>query len=207
MHSEQEMIPIEQAQAAVPDLKAFHKALCRNQVVVPPLKDSICNADFMQGILEGRYWYLKSDAVVYRVCAEWPVKKELADMVYRVMQEHDLGNDLSFRALAELVKAKPPSPEWTILLLSSLKANHVIFDKNYVRPKVVKAGVGGRVIPNFGGFFDGLPLVQKSKGTGRVSFLSKNQKEHDRLERLKMQQELVADRVSRQNQRMQSVVD
>ena len=45
MHSE--MIPIEQAQAAVPDLKAFHKALCRNQAVVPPLKDSICNADFM----------------------------------------------------------------------------------------------------------------------------------------------------------------
>ena len=146
MSNNEEMISLELALSKVPDRYSFHLGLLRNQVVMPPLKDAINNADFMQGIIEGRYWHLRSHEVQYRVCADMPSKKELADILYRVMQEDEKGNIPAFRATAELVKAKPPSPEWLVLMIGSLKPDHAIFDRGYVKPKVVKAGAASAIV-------------------------------------------------------------
>ena len=190
MHNE-EMISLELAQSKVPDRYSFHLGLLRNQVVMPPLKDAINNADFMQGIIEGRYWHLRSHEIQYRVCADMPSKKELADILYRVMQEDEKGNIPAFRATAELVKAKPPSPEWLVLMIGSLKPDHAIFDKGYVKPKVFKAGAASAIVQNFGGFFNGLPNMERKRGAGRVNFVSKAVREQEKLDKLRMQQELV----------------
>ena len=53
---------------------------------MPPFKDAIITREFMQGIVDGRYWCLRSsDITNYRVCAEPPNKKDLGEMLYFLM--------------------------------------------------------------------------------------------------------------------------
>ena len=50
------LVSIDFAKRIVPDRHALHMALLRNQLYVPPLKDTISSKDFMIGILESRTW-------------------------------------------------------------------------------------------------------------------------------------------------------
>ena len=50
------MVPADYAMQFIPDTPALYKAILRNQMLVPPLKDAICTKDFLIGLLEKRYW-------------------------------------------------------------------------------------------------------------------------------------------------------
>ena len=54
----------------IPDKDALHKALLRNQLYVPPLKDAISTKDFMVGILESRTWVPRTTDLQLRNCAD-----------------------------------------------------------------------------------------------------------------------------------------
>ena len=71
-----------------------------------------------------------------------------------------------------------------------MKADHAIFDKNYKRPKPVRAGgnVPSDMISAYNGFFEGLPIATKTKKGGQgVSFVTKEQRENDKLNRMQDQ--------------------
>ena len=71
-----------QARLICPDNKALYECCQRNQFILPQLKDALVTREFMEGAMRGEYWCLKSDHVhAYRVCADPPSKRELADMV------------------------------------------------------------------------------------------------------------------------------
>lgn len=95
--------------------------------------------------------------MTYRVCADPPSRKELAQMLYELMASCD--NDISgFMATAELVIKHPPNAHWLILMLATVNHNHRIFAKDYVRPKPLRNGkLVGKQVSALDGFFDGLP--------------------------------------------------
>ena len=79
------VIALDQARSLVPDKKAFYEALIRNQVVLPPLSDSIVTTAFLLGVYESRLWCPKSDIIKHRLCCDPPGKKDLAELLYDQM--------------------------------------------------------------------------------------------------------------------------
>ena len=185
------LISVEQAQAVVPDKKAFYSAMLRNQVVMPPYTDAIVTREFMQGVVDGRYWCLRSaDITTFRVCAEPPNKKDLGEMLYFLMcsvQPNEESVQLSFRSTAELVRKNPPTISWQILVICTIDPNHEIFGKNYLRPRVISVKRPSvHMVPNTNGFFNGLP-VARSKAKHKIQFVSKADRERDEIQRLREQ--------------------
>lgn len=74
--------------------------------------------------------------------------------------------DTGIKRTALLIKQKPPSVSWLIMILSSLDPNHEVFAKDYVRPKEEKQQYSSQMVYNPEGFFDGLPVAKK-KGKGK----------------------------------------
>ena len=133
------MISEAQAQALIPDKKAFYSALQRNQVILPPLRDSMVTRRFMLGIKDSTYWCLRaSDITQTRVCADPPARKDLANIVGDVMLNYrSLGEaqDIIFHRTANLIKKQPPAVHWLLQVLATIEPNHEIFNKNYRRPR------------------------------------------------------------------------
>ena len=180
-----EYVTVEQAQAVVPDKKSYYSVMLRNQVVMPPISDAIVTREFMQGIVDGRYWCLRSaDITTYRVCAEPPNKKDLGEMLYFLMcsvHPDEESVRLSFRSTAELIRKNPPTITWQILVICTINPHHEIFGKNYLRPRILNPKrPSGHMVPNTNGFFDGLP-VAKSKAKHKIMFIYKADREKDEI--------------------------
>ena len=171
------LVPADYAMQFIPDTPALYKAILRNQLLVPPLKDAICTKDFLIGLLEKRYWCPLTQEVSIRNCADMPSKKELATMLYEAMAACTTVDDQiqsQFVRTAELVLKHPPSQSWTLIMISTVQPDHPIFAKAWQKPKFVPmAATGQGFVPSFAGFFDGLPMEQRTKKAGRISFVNK----------------------------------
>ena len=67
--------------------------MLRNQFIMPPLTDSLVTLTWMEAVLEGSCWCLHSDQVRgLKVCADPPLKKELAAMLADTMEAFDPGS-------------------------------------------------------------------------------------------------------------------
>ena len=199
------MISIERAQLAVPDRNALYKGMLRNQYVVPPLADTMVTAKWMMGVIEERFWCPKSEQVTYRVCADPPNRKDLAQMLFDLMVACD--NHVSgWQATAEVVLKNPPSGYWTILLIASIDSNHALFARDYVRPKPVRNGKpAGKYVSAFNGFFDGLPQAARSKHSNLLSFTTKEEREKQRLQGMQDRIKGMQDKMAAEKQRLADV--
>ena len=187
------LVPLDFAMRVIPDRPALHKAIMRNQFHIPPLKDAICTKDFMVGVLEKRTWIPRTSELQVRNCADMPTKKELARILYDVMMLcTEVSEDMRgpFMRTAELVLKYPPSSHWTLMMISTISTDNPIFSKNYVRPRFSAQSSfksNAAMVPSFGDFFEGLPQEMPTKNAGRVSFVSKDQQQAMRVQRLQEQ--------------------
>ena len=153
------IIPVEYALQYIPDRPALHKALLRNQLWVPPFKDSICTKDFLVGILEKRYWVPMTSELQIRNCADLPNKKELATMLRDQMAEvsHSVEAEMkpAFLNTAEMVLRHPPSQSWTVAMISTINQSHAIFSKDWQKPKMIASShnITHSLVPAFADFF------------------------------------------------------
>lgn len=184
-------VPLQQALSVVPDRHALYVALLRNQVVMPPYKDSIVTTKFMQSILEGRNWCLRStDVKYYRVCADPPSRKELASVLHNLMVNCDTVDPsvkASFLSTAQLILKHPPSAHWTLLVIAAMDPDNALFARDYVKPKPLRDGKPpGQFVTIFDGFFDGLPQATRSKHSRGLTFMTKEQREQEKVEKMEL---------------------
>ena len=145
------------------------------------------------GLLEGRTWVPRTSDLTIRNCADQPNKKDLAQILFEVMvtcRTVDQETQPAFLKTAELIMKHPPSPQWTLVIISTIDPGNVIFQKDYVKPRFQTAAMGNAnstMIPSFGDFFQGLPEMQPTKNAGRISFVSKQQQQTMRVDRLQQQ--------------------
>ena len=184
-----------QARMICPDNKALYECCQRNQFILPPLRDALVTREFMEGAMRNEYWCLKAEHIhTYRVCADPPGKRELADMVCEAIANmNPVGEPMDSQLLrtAPLIRKKPPSVHWLLLVLCTLNENHPIFDRSYVHPKATRAvAVGAGFVRNPNGFFDGMPHVNRRVKTF-IGFRDRENQEQQKLERLEAQAEKV----------------
>ena len=184
-------VPVDFALQYIPDTPALHKAILRNQFLIPPLKDAICTKDFLVGVLEKKYWVPLTAEVQVRNCAEVPSKKELALALHELMRGCTSVNveiRAAFLRTADLVLRHPPSQSWSLLMVSTVHPAHAIFAKDWQKPKAVPgAAAASAFIPSYAGFFEGLPVEQRTKRAGRINFTNKQQQQALRVQRLEDQ--------------------
>lgn len=112
-----------EARALIPDSDALYNACLRNQYVMPPLKDSLVTKDFIMSVFRSKtVWCPKSSDIQYRVCADVPPKKMLAEIVFNQMQSTNVPEDMrqAFQNTASLIMKNPPSTSWLLLVLATL---------------------------------------------------------------------------------------
>ena len=79
-----------------------------------------------------------NDVLTVKFCVDPPKKKDLAKILYTVMNNYRrLGEpmDSGMRRTAKYIRKKPPQAQWMLLVLSSLEPNHFLFAKDYVNPR------------------------------------------------------------------------
>ena len=107
---------------------------------MPPFKDAICTKDFLVGLLEKRFWVPSTSEVQIRNCADMPSKKELATMLYEEMQNvrPKVQDEIqyAFANTAEMVLKHPPSQSWAVVMISTINQSHMIFAKDWQKPKM-----------------------------------------------------------------------
>ena len=61
----------------------------------------------------------------------------------------------AFLKTAELVMKHPPSPSWSLIMISTIDPGNVIFLKDYVKPRfqAVSMNFNTAMVPAFGDFF------------------------------------------------------
>ena len=91
---------------------------------------------------------------------------------------------IGLRATALLVREKPPSVPWMVLVMSTLAKDHEIFEKHYRPPKEgMAAQVSLPLINDPEGFFADLPLVM-NRGRRMINLLDPKIKERIRTDHL-----------------------
>ena len=177
-----------EAAAYIPDKKALYEALVRNQYILPPKNDPICSRKFLLGVKSKHFWMLRADEVVaLKVCADPPTRRDLAQMLVEVLESMPPLNDhrdQGMRNTAEYIRRVTPTAKWMITVLSNLKANHQIFDKDYVRP-VLRPQMQqfAPMVDNEDHFFDGLPIATPMSKR-RISLLAPEMKQQLKVSKL-----------------------
>ena len=74
-------------------------------------------------------------------------------------------------------------------MISTINQAHPIFQKDWQKPKVAAASslAGSTMVPAFADFFQGLPMEQPTKRAGKINFVSKQQLQAQRVQRLQDQ--------------------
>ena len=128
---------------------------------------------FMKGCIGYRYYWLpKTEDIRIRNCVDPPSRVELAKMVFDSMSgtqpSGDPCFDGAFRRTASELLRKPPNTEWLLAMLSTMKPNHAIFAKDYVKPRNNRIAESGtdydNMVENIDGWFDGLPVAKQRRG-------------------------------------------
>ena len=154
----------------------MHEGLLRNQFFCPKLKDTIMTAEFMKGVVGfRRFWLPNAADIRLRNCVQPPCKIELSKIVATKMIQTGLTDeepfDSSFRRTADMIVEKPPSAPWLLALLSTMDPTHVIFSKDYVKPKPVKDDQDDVCfVDNPNDFFSGLPVLSRGSKKGHFKF-------------------------------------
>lgn len=176
--------------------QTMHEGLLRNQFFCPKLKDNIMTAEFMKGVVGFRkYWLPNASDIRLRNCVQPPCRFELAKLVSSKMiltgPTNEEPFDSSFRRTAEMIVEKPPSAPWLLALLSTMDPNHVIFNKDYVKPKPVRVSDQEDVcfVDNPNDFFTGLPVLSRGSKKGHIKFTAPVNSSQQKLIRYQQQME------------------
>ena len=176
--------------------------------MAPPLKDPLLTISFMKGVLAGKFFLLKQEQVEHtRQCADWPPKKELAEIVADVLlncPNVPAEVEAAVRNTDHLIRRKKPDAEWQLQLLAQFAPEHAIFAKDYVHPRRARCDAQQDFqVPNPDSFFDGLPDVQIGKRSARpISFVDPTVKKRARLDRMERQLNELDRRVREERQRV-----
>ena len=176
--------------------------------MVAPLKDPLMTVAFMKGVLAGKFFLLKQEQVEHtRQCADWPPKKELAEIVADVLlncPNIPAEVEAAVKSTAHLIRKKKPDSEWQLQLLAQFAPEHELFSKNYVHPRRARNDAQQDFqVPNPNNFFDGLPDVSIGKRSQRpISFVDPSVKKRARLDRMERQLNDLNRRVREERQRV-----
>ena len=74
-------------------------------------------------------------------------------------------------------------------MISTINQAHPIFQKDWQKPKVTTASslAGSTMVPAFADFFQGLPMEPPTRRAGKINFVSKQQQQAHRVQRLQDQ--------------------
>ena len=100
-----------------------------------------------------------------KFCADPPKRKELAQILYKVMMNYPkLGEptDSGIKRTAKYIRKKPPQAQWMLLILSNLEPDHFLFAKSYVNPSKPLAAM--EQCESHDGFYEGLPIIHNHRG-------------------------------------------
>ena len=113
----------------------LYEAMQFNQFVTPPPRDNLMTAEFMKGVLKGKYWMLKAENVTkFRVCAHPPKREVLATTAADLLKRHRPINpeeDKAMRRTAKLIELKKPCAKWCLLIIAQLDEDHFFFSKQH----------------------------------------------------------------------------
>lgn len=100
--------------------------MLRNGFYLPKYKSSIVTEKYLMRVISGELWCPMFAEIKLKPCPKRPYKKILMDKLVEVATEHgfELGIDSKYQ----------PDKDWIIAVLSTYKADDVIFDKYYVPP-------------------------------------------------------------------------
>ena len=95
----------------------------------------------------------------------------------------------SFINTAEQALKHPPSQSWAVMMISTMNQAHEIFAKDWQKPRISKVmrAQTHAFVPAFGDFFEGLPMQHRTKRAGKLNFISKQQQQVFRVQRLEEQ--------------------
>lgn len=177
------------AQSVIPNRQALYESMLRNQLWVPIDKDPLLTVGFMKGVADGTFWMPKCEEIKFRQCADCPSKQDLVAILLDVMRGHN-SDDTGFRILFERtcleIEKRPPGIFWQLSIIATINPNHYLFAKDYVKPRVRPAErrVPAGCIPNFNGFFDGLPVSASKKKKTMTFGPSKHAREELAMQRM-----------------------
>ena len=127
-----------------------------------------------------------------RQCADWPPKKELAEIVANELLNcpntpAEVVN--AVKNTAFLIRRKKPDVKWQLQLLAQFAPEHLLFSKDYVHPRRARNDAQQDFqVPNPNNFFDGLPEVNHGKRTQRpISFVDPTLRKRAKLQRMEHQ--------------------
>lgn len=210
------MISRAEALMKVPDRETLYAAMIKDGYYCPSLKCSIMTMKFMRAVsFQREFWLPKTEKIRIFISPNPPSNAELAEEVFKALmrlinetQWDDKLERLRCRRTAELILKHPPDKQWSMNMLGtaliSFKLVHPIFMKNYQKPKrvVEDPELDDEMIPNIGGFFSDLPIVQQKGKHKRCAILgeSKHQRDLKALKKMKLRQE-------KMNRRIQTLQD
>ena len=132
------------------------------------LKESIMTTQFMKGCIgEQMFWLPKCSDIKIRNCVDPPNRAVLAEMVSTAMRSQPPQGrnpfDASFNRTALEILKKPPNKEWLLFMLATMNPESEIFRKDYVKPKVTRAGAPDPdLVDNTDEWFSGLPVLHRA---------------------------------------------
>lgn len=147
-------------------------------------------------------------------CVDPPPRTDLAKMVVAQMRTEDIDPNNqplfnSFKRTADEILKKPPNQDWLISMLATMNPGCEIFRKDYVKPKVSKFAdpdATEDLVDNVAGYFDGLPVAgRSSKKTSTVRFGDTAVAEKQKLRKMKMQSDILAQRIVGQHVRVDMI--
>ena len=167
------------------------------------------STQFMKGCIGYRvYWLPRTSELQVRNCVSPPSRVVLAEMVSsRMRGQEPQGRepfDSSFKRTALEIVKKPPNKEWLLCMLATMDPGCEIFKKDYVKPKVNRAGVNDpTLVDNDEDWFSGLPILHRSnKRSQNVRFTNPATEEEAKLGRMQHQVSMLNDRISSQQARV-----
>ena len=124
---------------------------------MPKMNEQIVTLNWMLGIIKGEYWCLASDEVnSLKQCVKPPSRKVLARILVDKMRTVVAAADMvrKLKATAILIENHPPDVNWMLTCLSQIDPNNDLFRKDYVLPKVDRAGLNVDIkVEDLQGFF------------------------------------------------------
>ena len=83
---------------------------------------------FMVGIVNEKFWMLKSEHVTtIKACPYPPKKADLADILYDALTNNS--KEKNIQRTACLIVKRPPAKEWMLLVLAQIDPTHLVFTK------------------------------------------------------------------------------
>ena len=144
------------------------------------------SVSFMLGLLgldrnKQRYWVPFTKDVKVRNCADPPPKPDVAQELILLMQQRARTSSdpipEGFHDTIEMIRLHLPEKRWMLTMIATFNTEHRYFDKDFVKPQVIKKNQKPEVlIDNSHGFLTGLPQAKRSRKKTSMTFQARDRK-------------------------------